>query len=95
MLQKIRHCLRNKGIGDCLLCLIGIGGLCGKAVGDKDQAVLNIRKCDLRFVFVVFAVRLQVLVHGIHKGGLECLFRRSAVLQKAGIVIIFNYIDRV
>ena len=94
-LEKGGHGLLNEFVGDGLLRLVLIGGNGGKAVGNQNQAVLNVLKGDFTLVFLILSLLLDVCVDGGGKGAACGLFRRAAMLQPGGVVVILDQIDLV
>ena len=62
------------------------------AAGDKHEAVLYIRKCYFRLVFVVFAVCLQPAVDFSHKRAAHSAVGEPPCSRKLELWIILNYI---
>lgn len=52
MLEKVGEGLGDKGVSYRLLCLVCVRSLCGKAVGNEDETVLDIAEGNARFIFV-------------------------------------------
>ena len=90
MAEHLRHRLLDALVGDGLLRLVLIGGLVGEGGNHQDQAVLHIGKGDLALVLIVFPRLLQIRVDLVDKRIAHRLVRRAAVLQPAGIVVVFN-----
>ena len=95
VLEKIGQRVLDEDVGNGLLRLVLVGGLRGKAVDDEDEAVLDVGKADLALIFLVCAHRLEILVRRIDKRGAHRLIGRAAVLEKAGIVVVFDAVDRI
>ena len=88
--QEFRHGLLHELVGDGFFRLVLVTGLGGEVVGDKDQAVLNILPCDLAFIFLIFVLIPQVLIYCGDKSAFCCLFRRAAMLQPGGVVVVLD-----
>ncbi|CDC68065.1 uncharacterized protein BN503_01068 [Oscillibacter sp. CAG:155] len=88
--EKLRHGLLDELVGDGLFGLVFITGLGGEVVAHQHQAILHIGPGDLALVFLVLALVPEVFVDGRDKGGLGGLLRAAAVLQPAGVVIVFD-----
>ena len=90
MLQEVRHRFIDKLVGNCLLGLVFIGSLCGKTRGNQNQTVLYIRKGDFGFILQVFSVAFQPAIQLGYKCLLHRTFRRAAMFQKTGVVVVFD-----
>ena len=88
--QELRHGLLHELVGDGFFRLVLVAGLGREVVGDEDQAVLNILPCDLAFVFLIFVLIPQVLIYCGDKSVFCCLFRRAAMLQPGGVVVVLD-----
>ncbi len=95
MPQKLIHRLIDKLVGDRLFGLVLIRSLGGKAARNQYQTILHIRKGDLAFPFVVLPGVFDVVVDHIDKRQLDRAFRGTAMLQKAGIVVILSLLHPV
>ena len=73
--------------------LIFVGRHRRKAVDDQRQTVGNVIEGDLAFVFGVEIVGLQMLVDGVEERQPNRLVRGAAVLQKTGVVVVFQQAD--
>ena len=95
VLEELRHCLVDKFIGDRLFGLVLVARLSGEAGGNQNQASLDISECDFRLVFQILSILSQVAVDLRHKRLLNRLFRRTAVLQPAGVMVVLNLLNAV
>ena len=93
--QQVRHGLLDALVCDGLLRLVFVGGDVREGGDHEDQAVLHIGKCDLALVLVVLVVLLEPGVNLAHERAAGRFVRRAAVLQPAGIVIVFELVDAV
>ena len=89
--EELRHGLLDELVGDGLLRLVLIAGLCREVVAHQNEAVLHVGKGDLRLALDVFIVVPQVLVDGGYHGRPRGLLRAAAVLQKAGVVVMLTH----
>ena len=80
----------NKGVRDGFLGLVFIGGGGGKAVDHQQQAVRHVLKHDLCLGFGILAVGAQIVVHRKYKRRAHGTVGGAAVLQKTGIVVVFQ-----
>ena len=90
VLEELGHALVDELIGDGFFGLVFVGGLGGKAGGYQHQTVLHVLEADLAFVLEVLVVIFQPGVDLVHQRHLDGALRRAAVLQKAGIVVVFG-----
>ena len=88
--QELRHGLLHELVGNGFFRLVFVAGLGRKVVGHKNQAVLDVLPCDLALVLLIFVLIPQILVHCGDKGALRGLFRRAAVFQPGGVVVMLN-----
>ena len=91
--EKFRHGLLDEFVRDGFLRLVFIRGLRGKAIGDENQAVLNIDETDFAFVFLIFVRFFQKCVDLGDKSAFRRLFGCAAMLQPGGIMIVLDKID--
>ena len=88
MAQELRHGLLDEFVGNGLLRLVFIGCLRGEGGYDEDLTILHILKAYFAIALEIFPVLLEVSVDLRDKGTARGLFRRAAVLQEAGVVVI-------
>ena len=88
--KELGHHLLDEFVGNGLFGLVFIGGVGGKAIGHQNQAVGNVGKRNLAFIFLVFSRLLQIGIQSRDKGRAGRLVRRAAVLQPGGVVVILQ-----
>ena len=79
--QEIGNRFLDEGIGNRLFRLVFIRGLRGCAIDDYHQAILDIRIGNLAFVFVILALRTDILIKRKGKRGTHCLVGRATVFK--------------
>ena len=67
-----------------------VARFCRGGVRDDDKAVLNVLEGDFRLVLCVFSCVSDVLVDLRRERRLDRLFRRAAVLEVAGVVVVLE-----
>ncbi len=90
MPQKLGHNGLDALVGDGLFGLVLIRRAVRKRGENQNQAVLDVVERDAALVLVVLVRLLEVGINLRHKGAARRLFRRAAVLQPAGIVVILH-----
>ena len=89
-LEEIRHRLADEAVGDGFFRLVFVGRARGEAVRHKDQAVGNVRECDLALIFLILVRFFDVSVDRVDERGLGRGVRRAAVLEPRGVVVILD-----
>ena len=90
MLEELGHGLRHKLVRDGLFRLVLIAGAGREAGRDKHQTVLHIGKGDRALVLLVQALGLQPAVDLADEGCAHGAVGASAMLQPAGVVVVFQ-----
>ena len=90
MPQKLVHRLIDEAVVNGLFSLVLIGGLGRKARRDQRKAGFDVGIGDLALILEVLAVCLQPAVDLRDEGNLDRLFRASAVLEPARVVVILG-----
>ena len=93
MLEELGHRFLDKFIGDALFGLVFVRSLGGEGGGNQHKAVLHVLKGDLALVFQILALLLQKGVDLGNEGALHRFFRCAAMLQMAGVVVVFQQLD--
>ena len=88
--EKLRHGLLHEFIRDGLFRLVLIGCLRGEAVRHQNQAVLHVLERDLGLGLRILVLRFEIGVDRVDEGVADGLFRRAAVFEPRGIVVIFD-----
>ena len=93
--EELSHGVLHEFIRDGLFGLVLVGGLRGEAVRHEDEAVGHVLERELRLALGIFARLLAVGIDGVDEGVFDGLFRRAAVLEPGGVVVILQTADAV